>query len=455
MKIGLLTAIREDHRLPGEDFPKRYMANLAPLYLAAYLRKKGLPVEIHIKDRLEDLAALRPEILGVSSVTENFEFAKSVAQRAKSTWNPITILGGVHITALPRTLPSAFDVGVLGEGEETFFQLVAGILAAGALPEPKALAKIRGLVFRDGEVLQQTPARENIAELDSIPPPDRSSFIRQLGTAYLMTSRGCPYTCGFCVIPGVTEGYRKHSPQYVVDEILSIKRSFSDVKYIRIFDDLYIVDRKRTKEIAERVAAEGLSGDVSFGCWGRANLIDEDLVESFRRMNMLYIAFGAESGSSRVLSQIKPASTIDENQRAIDLLSDSGIYPSCSVILGHPNESEEDLWSTYAFVERNLDKLLEIEFNVAIPWPGTDLWKTAAQRGLVDEKMDFSVLKECAHFPNYSTDLYPYLNTVISPERFDLILVEFKKLHRKMMNKISNLEIKSRVAPADSFPVMN
>lgn len=454
MKIGFLTAIREDHYLPGENFPKRYMANLAPLYLASYLKKQGLPLEVHIKDRLEDLEAIQPEVLGISSVTENFEFAKAIASRAKRSWNPITILGGVHITALPQNLPTDVDIGVIGEGEQTLRDLIQAILSARELPRPEVLKKIAGIVFWEEGRLRQTEARENLPQIDEVPFPDRSAFIRNIGTAYLMTSRGCPYTCSFCVIPGVTKGYRKHSPEYVVEEIKSIKRAFPEVRHIRIFDDLYIVDRQRTKEIARRVAAEGLNQEISFGCWGRANLIDEDLLESFRQMNMLYVAFGAESGSSRVLSKIKPASTIDENQVAIDLLSDYGIHPSCSVILGHPNESEEDLWATYEFVEKNMSKLLEIEFNVAIPWPGTDLWRFAKERGLVSEGMDFRVLKECAHFPNYSTDLYPYLNPAIAPEKFDLILVEFKKLFNKMMNKIHNLDFRSQVNPKAELAAM-
>lgn len=454
MKIGFLTAIREDHHLPGEDFPKRYMANLAPLYLAGYLKKKGLPLEIHIKDRLEDLEALKPEILGVSSVTENFEFAKDLARRAKESWNPITILGGVHITALPKTLPAHFDIGVVGEGEETVSELVSAILEKRHLPTAEALSRIDGIVFRDGATLRQTKARENLPRLDEIPFPERQSFISKIGTAYLMTSRGCPYTCSFCVIPGVVQGYRKHSPEYVVEEIKSIKKAFPEVRHIRIFDDLYIVDRNRTKDIAERVSAEGLSQEISFGCWGRANLLDKDLLQSFRKMNMMYVAFGAESGSSRVLSNIKPATSIDENQLAIDMLSDQGVHPSCSVILGHPNETEDDLWSTYEFIERNMEKLLEIEFNVAIPWPGTELWEIARNRGLVGEDMDFRVLKECAHFPNYSTDLYPYLNTAISPERFDLILVEFKRLYKRMMSKINSLGLNKQVNPRHEVAVL-
>ncbi|MCE9626253.1 MAG: B12-binding domain-containing radical SAM protein, partial [Deltaproteobacteria bacterium] len=371
------------------------MTNLAPMYLAAYIKKMKIPVEVIIKDRLEDLESLRPEILGISSVTENYEHARRLALRAKQGWDPITILGGVHITALPQTLPEEFDLGVLGEGEQTLCDILHVALESKGMPDWGKLRRIPGLAFHGPSGIEQTAKRPDILKLDDIPPPDRESFVKKIGTAYIMTSRGCPYTCSFCVIPGVTEGYRKHSSDYVFTEIKRIIEKFPLVRHIRIFDDLYIVDRKRVKEIAQRVAAEGLNQELSFGCWGRANLIDEDMVESLQQMNMLYVAFGAESGSTQVLSQVKPSSSVEENQRAIDLLYDHGIHPSCSMIMGHPKETEEDLWASYHFIERNMDKLLEIEFNVAIPWPGTGLWSDALSRGIVSEDMNFDILKEC------------------------------------------------------------
>lgn len=445
LKIGLLTAIREDHSLPVENFLKRYMTNLAPLYLEAYLRGLRLPVEVHIKDRLEDLEALKPDLLGISSVTENFEHARRLAKRAKTSWNPLTVLGGVHITALPATLPLEFDVGVVGEGEESFAELVSAILRQAGLPRAADLAAIPGLVFHAEDGVRQTSYRKGISRLDDIPPIERSRFIREISTAYMMTSRGCPYTCNFCVIPNISEGYRVHSPEYVVQEIKALKRDFPGVKHIRIFDDLFIVDRRRVRRIAELIHAEGLHQEISFGCWGRGNLIDDALVEDFRKMNMLYVAFGAESGSSRVLAKIKPGTTLEQNQRAIDRLSDGGLHVSCSVILGHPQETEEDLWATYEFVEENLSNLLEIEFNVALPWPGTDLWEFALGKGIVSPTMNFDRLRECAYFLNYSTELFPYLNQEIAPDRFEIILSDFKKLYRKMLRKMEALRLASEV----------
>lgn len=446
MKLGLLTAIREDTDLPRESMIKRVMTNLAPMYLAGYLEKMGSGVEVLIKDNLDDLIEAKPEILGISSVTENIEFARSLASQAKAIWDSITILGGAHITSLPKVLPKEFDLAVIGEGEETVFDLVRHIQKHGSLNEDH-LRQIPGLSYHIEGGVHQTPFRKGLNSLDDIPHPARHKYIKKTGITYMMTSRGCPYTCNFCSIPNISEGYRTHSPEYVVEEISSIKKQFSHVQHIGIFDDLYIVNRKRVEAIADLVSAEGINQDLSFSCWVRANLIDEKMVHTLNKMNMLYVAFGAESGSSRVLSKIKPGCTLEQNQQAIDLLHDHGIRVTLSLILGHPEETEEDLWATYHFIEKNLDKILEVEFNVAIPWPGTDLWEGAKKRGLVHEEMDFGVLKECAHFLNYSTDLYPYLNENISRERFDEILDDFKALDLAFAKKKTHSALIERVNP--------
>ncbi len=420
------------------------------MYLAAYLEKMGIKVAIEIRDSLEALMPFAPDVLGISSVTENIEFAKEIAGRAKQRWNPITILGGVHLTALPLQLPQEFDIGVIGEGEETLCDLITLIRRSGR-PVAAELATIPGIVYHDQGKVKKTPYRKGVNPLDEVPIPAREKFIKKTGLSYMMTSRGCPYTCNFCVIPNTSEGYRTHSPEYVVNEIRTIKRNFPYIKNIRIFDDLYIVDRKRVARIAELVAAEGLNQELSFGCWGRANLIDEEMVKALKKMNMYYVSFGAESGSSRVMSHIKPGASVERNQQAIDLLYDNGLNPTISMLFGHPLETEDDLWASYEFIEKNLSKLLEVEFNVAIPWPGTELWQDAVQSGQVSETMDFRILKECAFFPNYSTDLHPYLNQRIPPERFDLIMADFKKLFWKMTSKLEALGSNEVVLPENEI----
>lgn len=452
MKVGFITAIREDIESYREYFLKRHMANLAPMYLASFLDQFNLPIEISIKDRFEDFSASPPDILGISSVTENFDYAKSLARRAKESWDSITIIGGVHITNLPQTLPPEFDVGVVGEGEETFHALISQILKVQTLPNQEMLGQIPGLVFHTQGGVKRSEVRKGIQDIDQIPKPAREKYLKTMGTTYMMTSRGCPYTCDFCVIPSISEGYRKHSPEYVIEEIKSIKKHYPLVKHIRIFDDLFIVDAKRVQKIAELVDAEGLNKELTFGCWGRANLIDEKMARALKKLNVLYVAFGAESGSSKIMSEIKPGCSVEDNQRCINLLADHGIRASTSVLMGHPKETEEDLWETYRFIDKNFDKLFEVEFNVAIPWPGTELWRYAKSRGLVQDEMSFAPLRECAYFMNYCTDYHPYLNPNIEPHRFDRIMADFKVLFKKMVEKLDDSGVFHEVNPENSIP---
>ncbi|MBI2335516.1 MAG: radical SAM protein [Deltaproteobacteria bacterium] len=445
MKIGFITAIREDHTKPFERVIKRYSTNLGPMYLAAYLEKTHPEVEVQIKDRLADFGQFNPDVLGVSSVTENFEYAKWLARKAKAKWGCLTVLGGVHLTSLPHTLPAEFDLGVIGEGEETFSQLV-GLLKQKPLLQID-FSNFPGVVYRKAGKVIVNPKRSAIACLDDIPRPKREKFVQTMGMPYMMTSRGCPYNCSFCVIPNVTSGYRVHSPEYVVEEIKAIQNHFPEVKHIRFFDDLFIVQRGRVEKIAELIHAEGLDKKLSFSCWGRANLIDDAMVKTFKKMNMKYVAFGAESGSSRMMAQIKPGSSVELNQKAIDYLYDEGIHPACSILMGHPLEQEEDLRATHEFLTHNLAKLSQVELNVSIPWPGTALWQEGKKLGLVHDFMDFSILKEAAFFPNYNTEEFPYLNRNINPKRFMEIMGEFKTLYNVIYQRPGSNQVFTEMNP--------
>ncbi len=433
MKIALTTAIREDITVAADRYVKRVSSNLAPMYLAAFLEKICPNVEVQIKDNLNDFDKFNPDLLGISSVTENFEWAKWLARKAKAKWGCVTVLGGVHITSLPHTLPQEFDYGFCGEAEESFAEFV--VLLEKSQLKPEALEKIPGLIYRMDGQIKINPKRAVVPKLDALPMPKREKYIEKMGMPYMMTSRGCPYTCTFCVIPNVSSSYRVLSPEKVVEEIKSIKMHFPHIKHIRFFDDLFIVQRKRIEQIAELIHAENLHQEMSFGCWGRANLLDTSMVKTLQKMNMKYVAFGAESGSSRMMADIKPGSSVDLNQSAINFLYDEGLHPITSILLGHPLETEADLRSTYDFISSNVSKLLQVEFNVAIPWPGTDLWYQAKKLGIVRDTMDFSPLVESAHFPNYSTQGHPFLNRNMTETQFMEIISDFKQLFNIIQNR--------------------
>lgn len=341
----------------------------------------------YMKQRIGDQAVIRravsiddfkdSDILAISSTSQDYGVAQKIAIAAKKD-NPniITVLGGHHVSYLPESMSEDFDIGVLGEGEETFSVLVR------ALVNGSDIGQIPGLAFHhEGRVIV-TPPRRHIDPIDLIPMPERDYY----GNVYLMSSRGCPYNCSFCTSKVFWGNTRFFSALYVVAEIEHLVANMGDRPFINIYDDLFVADRKRFGEIIRLLEDKGLTDTVSFGFSVRANMVDDDLCGLIRRFRSVGVCFGAESGSDRVLKLMNKGSTVAINQRALDLLHKHRISTACSFIVGWPTETEEEVRSTYEFVSRNAAQGKhppEAIINILMPMPGTPMWEYAVQVGII------------------------------------------------------------------------
>ena len=186
------------------------------LYLAAYARKEhGDCFSIEVLDtQVEkmsyaqikaDLQARKPDVVGISCMTFLLLDALKVARIAKEL-NPHThvVIGGTHPTIYPQEMASHPDLDsiVMGEGEQTFSELLA------ALNEGKSLAEIAGVGYKENGRVRLNPKRDFIQDLDGLPFPSRDllsteKYYNVLGDSKvlmtsLLTSRGCPFKCTFC-----------------------------------------------------------------------------------------------------------------------------------------------------------------------------------------------------------------------------------------------------------------
>jgi radical SAM superfamily enzyme YgiQ (UPF0313 family) len=122
MKILLVNAID----IGGKNKPyEEASEGLAIPYIASYIQQHMDSAIIAFVDRNfeEELDRLEPDIVGISFVTINYHIAARYAEIAK-TRGVRVVGGGHHISAAPMTLPYGMDVGVIGEGEETFLDLL-------------------------------------------------------------------------------------------------------------------------------------------------------------------------------------------------------------------------------------------------------------------------------------------------------------------------------------------
>ncbi len=420
LKIGFIQA-------PGTD-PRSYGIPLAFGYIASVLQHEwDQPFDFRITNEPYDLVEYGPDIIGIGSVTSCFwqviEFADIFRRELPGTK---LVVGGHHISALPHRLPKTIDVGVIGEGEDTFLDLMRRYEPAAGWGY-ETLRNIPGICYhaRNGNVLQ-TPPRTLRRELDTLPFPLRTKNPTRPDEAVVFTSRGCPFRCSYCSTQEYWESYRRFSAGYFVRELKHILESTPDVKSVYILDDLYVADRRRLREMARLIDESGLNQKLSFHGFVRSNLVDEELCELLKTMNVSAIRFGAESGSDNVLQRMERGGkcSVASHQRAIDLADQYGMACGASFMLGYPGETLDDMKKTFDFIHRNKNKIFVEGFYLTVPLPGTELWTWAIEKGWVNESMDWRSLNLSFDNPDFDWNNFLYLNeeTVPRPQFVSAVL---------------------------------
>lgn len=388
-KILFIDAIR--YWEEGREF-ETLVDNPGLLYLGSSIMQKFGPdyfdIKIACRDIEQHLSRFKPDIVGISSVTQNFNIAKKYASMAKSAGCSI-LVGGAHISALPNNLESYMDVGVVGEGEETIVELLSLYEKEKSFSDKNKISQIKGIVFRDdnGAVFRTEP-RPLITPLDKIPFPARQLAYINKGVG-IFTSRGCPYKCAFCFSTQHWNRIRFFSVDYVVNEIRELAKTY---KYISIYDDLFVSNKKRLIEIVRELKKYEIPKHVTFNCNIRANHVDDETVMLLKEMNMDGVFIGIESGAQRTLTYLKGGNvTVAQNKTAIDTIKKYGIKCAAGIIIGSPTETKQEILTTLKFVKRS--KLDWFYIFTLCPLPGTPVWDYALRKGLVSDRMDWDILR--------------------------------------------------------------
>ena len=313
-------------------------------YLAAYARERLPRVEFKILDCEAEnvnfegiqrtIAAFSPQVVGLTVPTPTLNYAYRIADETKSAFPDTTLVfGGIHPSVMPeRTMAdnSSVDIVVIGEGEETFHQLLLEL----EKPVPD-FGRIDGVAFRDGENVVVNPPGELIADLDIIPFPARDLFnleyyrsaptkkVSNEDATPILTSRGCAYNCIHCPSKTIWCGkVRYRSTQNVVDEIEHCTRRF-ELGEFNFFDDTFTLNRKRALEVCEEIIRRKL--DIYWICFSRTNTINEELVNKMKEAGCRKISFGLESGNQQILDTMRKKTTLQKGRDAVKIVRDAGI----------------------------------------------------------------------------------------------------------------------------------
>ncbi len=398
-------------------------------YIASFLRERmpGVEIKIVAWDVKSELERFCPDIVGISSFTLTYGVARDIARLCKGKALPV-IVGGVHISALPATLAPEMDVGVIGEGEETMLDIMQVFSEYGLNYEK--LSEIKGLLFRNkaGDIIR-TEARELIEPLDRLPFPARDLLSIRKGDAITaFSSRGCPYKCVYCFSSRFFRRVRFHSPEYVLRELRAIIQDYAPL-YIEFYDDLFIADNKRLRQIVHLIEQEKINKKVTFLVNCRANLVTEEVANLLRRMNALEVLIGFESGSDRTLRYLKGAGiTVADGRNAIRLLKEQKIRVKGDFIIGSPEETKEEILETLKFIKTS--GLVFVDTFPLTPLPGTPLWEDALAKGLVSENMNWTDWD----FFNFRAGL-PILSQTLTREELSNLYTLFERERKKRLRR--------------------
>jgi radical SAM superfamily enzyme YgiQ (UPF0313 family) len=373
---------------PLEEYP-RLLVTLP--YLAAALRAEGHEVEIldlllarTSPDKIERrMERLRPELVGITSVTLNHHLAEAIARVVRKCDERVPIvMGGPHVSfeleGSFQSLPP-LDFIVVGEGEETVVDL------ARALEGRMDLRDVRGLVLRDGAGIVRNEPRLAGEDLDKLPAPARElmPLFRYLAfdsQASVVTSRGCPYECVFCSSPAWTgRRVRYRTPSLCVDEIQELAGlGFTE---ITIEDELLTLNRKHLHAVCSDLIRRNLG--IRWNAFSRVDTVTPENISLMAEAGCQTICFGVESGNQEMLDRIKKKSNLAKVREAMRITGEAGIAALASFIIGLPGETEETLRDTAELGKQLHDEFGSLYgFHILSPFPGTELRDRAAEYGL-------------------------------------------------------------------------
>lgn len=336
-----------------------------------------------LSDHVRCLQNAQYDVLGISALINKYKYVSTLAQASREFHPNSRIILGGNITGPIWELllqKTQIDVCVIGEGEKTVQELLS------AFERNSDLETVEGIGFRRNGKPFLTPLREPVANLDEIPFPAyemfpmeaylttpgklaRSGFVRR--DLSMITSRGCPFQCTFCYRPA-WEKVRYRSCENVMSEILYLVNNY-DLDGVVFNDELTLVNKTRVHEICAGIEKIGLL----WGCVGRANTVNKDLLKRLYSAGCRWITYGVESGSQTILDEMRKKVTVEQARNAIIWTKRVGINTNPTFMIGYPSESPQTVMETVQLMlETNLhpDTLF-----FATPYPGTELFREAVK----------------------------------------------------------------------------
>ena len=328
---------------------------LGPVYLATIAEKAGFEVSIINENIVNRKVAPKElesaDILCVSSMTATIIRGKEIAReyrkiRSKAGKKAHSIIGGIHASMIPEDVINDFDQVFVGEAENQIIDLLSGKLK-------------NKVVFGS-----------RIENLDALPIPNYRLLKdwEKMKVIPVMTSRGCPFNCTFC---SVTEmfgrGYRVRS----VDKVMEELEPFKD-KIIFFADDHFVVNKKRTNEMLDKIKNSNFRGKWSAQLRTEVSK-DISLVQKMKNSGCSTVYIGFESINPESLKEMRKSQNVEDIRRSIDIFRKNGIFVHGMFMFGSDSDKKDIFKATSDFCLRS--GITSVQYLIITPLPGTEFYR--------------------------------------------------------------------------------
>lgn len=344
---------------------------------------------LSLKDVLDISTSFNPQLIVIDTSTPSIFNDLHVAEDIKKVLPASFItLVGTHVSALPDEvfkLNSNFDAIARHEYDYTILEL------ANAINKKSSIEQIAGLSYRKGKEVIHNPSRPFIKEMNKLPFISKviekhlntrnyfnpNSFYPMIT---LITGRGCPNKCSFCVIPQTLQGrgYRQRSPESVVEEFAYIKENFPEVRGIFIEDDTFTVNKKRCRDISELILKRGIK--IRWTANARAD-VDYETLRLMGKAGCRSLCVGFESGNQDILNNMYKGMKLESMYKFMEDARKAKVLVHGCFMVGNPGETKESLLKTLDLaIYLNPDTA---QFYPIMVYPGTEAYEWAKEKGFL------------------------------------------------------------------------
>ncbi len=374
-----------------------------PVALTAVGAAVGDQHEVRVLDlRLEDedalareLVSFAPDVVGTTSMTTDAYQAKAVLRMARAIRpQALTVVGGHHPTLCPDEFDEPYvDVVVQGEGELTFRELCARWDAQRA-ENDRTFTGVMGVRYRDADgVRRANGKREQTANLDELPVPDRRLVAKYKGRyfftgvrpmASIFTSRGCSFDCNFCAIWEFYERRTRFlSAKRIVDQMEAC-----DEPFVFVLDDNFLTSKKRAEQLCDELERRGVK--KYWLTQGRTDFAADhpQLIARLARNGLVMVLSGYESNDDDNLAALRKKNTWQKNQKANEVMAENGIFMT-GIFMARADWTVAQFEQLFEYV-RSLKIAIPL-FTILTPLPGTQLYRAYADKLLTTDHRLFDL----------------------------------------------------------------